>query len=69
MAAHLIEIKLSWENEVGFAMKAKLDAEDEITIVEVTENARIESIWPKLRDLCIQFFYDELTSIGTEMKA
>lgn len=68
MASQTVQIKLTWENGVSFVMKSKLNEEAEVSVVEVAENARIESIWGNLTDLCVQFFRDELNAIGNEMK-
>lgn len=68
MAAHLMEIKLNWENGVNFTMKTKLDAEDEVTIVEIAENTRIASIWGHVVDLCTTYFRDQMNKIGNDMK-
>jgi len=68
MAAHLMEIKLNWENGVNFTMKTKLDAEDEVTIVEIAENTRIASIWGHVVDPCTTYFRDQMNKIGNDMK-
>jgi len=68
MAAHIVEIKLNWENGVNFTMKAKLDAGAEVTIVEIAENSRIASIWGHTVDLCTTYFRDEMNLIGNDMK-
>lgn len=68
MASQTIQIKLTWENGVSFVMKSKLNEGAEISVVEIAENTRIESIWGHVTDLCTQFFRDELNAIGNEMK-
>lgn len=69
MAAHTLELKLNWENGATFTMKSKLDAGDEINIVEIAENADMESIWYHVRELCLSYIGSRLADIGTEMMA
>ena len=69
MAAHTIEIKLNWENGMSFNLKSKIDAEAEITIMEITENADMGSVWNHAAELCLSYIRSRLNDIGIEMMA
>lgn len=69
MAESEYEIRLSWENGVGFSMTSKLDGGDVINVISTDENNHIKEIWPSVEGICRLFFDKKIRTIGDEMKS
>jgi len=69
MATQTRLIRLTWENDNQFKMDTKLDDGDWITIVQMDENGHIASLWPSAQTICETYVKEQLSLIGSEMKA
>ncbi len=68
MAQSELELTLTWENNVSFALTAKKDAAAVKTIVSLEENGQIGTLWEHVQAICTDFFRGELDDIGATMK-
>lgn len=69
MAETEIEIKINWENGVGFTMTSKEDSGEAYTVADIDENGYISSLWPHIESACKEYMNRLLARIGSEMKA
>jgi len=69
MATQTRLIRFAWENDVGFKMDTKLDDGDWITIVQMDENGHIGSLWPSTQTICETYVKEQVSLIGSEMRA
>ena len=69
MAETEIEIKIAWENSVGYTMTTKEDNGDAATVQDIDENGYIHQLWPHVEGACNEYFNQLMARIGAEMKA
>jgi len=70
MAEKVRLIRLTWENDASFEMETKLDDGDWGTIAQIDENGYFSNLWEMgVVPLCKEYFNQELSTIGSEMKA
>ncbi len=69
MAASVLDLKFTWENNVNFELLARWDAGTWATIIDIDENAHLSDVWPSVEAICKKFLEGELLTIGREMKA
>ncbi len=66
--ANEVEIKITWENDNFFKMTQKHNGGDIHVVIEVNENAHIESVWGDIANICRKYLNSELNTIGKQMK-
>lgn len=64
---HELEMKIKWQDDVFFEVKAKKDAAEWKQIVRIEENGCLQSFWPHISNICKDYLSKQLCDIGEEM--
>ena len=64
---HELEIKIAWENGVGFLVTAKADTGPIVKVLEAEENGKISDLWKHYQEAIEKFVKVNLEHIGQEM--